>query len=65
MLLSLDEMMIRFVGRCRETHNIKNKPIGEGFKFFVLATMMGFVVNFTPDGRIAEKKGEQEYEQNN
>ena len=64
MLLSLDEMMIRCVGRCRETHHIKNKPIGEGFKFFVLATIIGFVINFTPDRRIAEKKGDQEYEHN-
>jgi len=38
--LSLNEMMIQFVGRCWETHRIKNKPIGEGFKFFVLATMI-------------------------
>ena len=55
-ILSLDEMMIRFTGRSLETHRIKNKPIKEGFKFFVLATIEGFIVNFTPDGRSAEKK---------
>ena len=61
-LLSLDEMMIRFQGRSVQTHGIKNKPIGEGFKWFVLTTFNGFVVNFTPDGRTAEKENSQEYE---
>ena len=56
-------MMIRFMGRSKETHRIKNKPIGEGFKFFVLATSDGFVVNFTPDGRSAAKNNELEYEE--
>ena len=56
--LSLDEMMIRFEGRSKETHRIKNKPIGEGYKFFVLATSSGFVVNFTPDGRTAAKNNQ-------
>ena len=41
---------------------MKNKPISCGYKFFVLATIVGFVVNFTPDGRRAEKNGNQEYE---
>ena len=62
-LLSLDEMMIRFMGRSNETHRMKNKPIGEGYKFFVLATKDGFVVNFTPDGRSAQKNKQQEYQQ--
>ena len=48
-VLSIDEMMIRFMGRSHQTHCIKNKPIREGFKFFVLATTNGYVVNFTPD----------------
>ena len=61
-LLSLDEMMIRFCGRSAETHWIKNKPIGEGYIFFVLTTYDGFVVNFTPDGRSASKTNRQEYE---
>ena len=41
--LALDEMMIRFMGRSVETHRMKNKPIKEGFKFFVLAISTGFV----------------------
>eukprot|EP00957_Ditylum_brightwellii_P060002 4555284-Ditylum_brightwellii.AAC.1 len=36
--LYLDEMMICFVGRSVETHHTKNKPIGEGYKFFALTT---------------------------
>eukprot|EP00957_Ditylum_brightwellii_P182829 13926703-Ditylum_brightwellii.AAC.1 len=36
--LSLDEMMIRFSGRSCETHQIRNKPLGEGYKFFALTT---------------------------
>ena len=54
-------MMIRFKGKSLETHRIKKKPIKEGFKFFVLSTMNGFILNFTPDGRTAAKKNEQEY----
>ena len=61
--LSIDEMMIRFSGRSAETHRIKNKPIKEGYKFFVLATKSGYIVNFTPDGRKAARVGEQEYEE--
>ena len=63
-ILSLDEMMIRFFGRSGETHRMKNKPIKEGYKFFVLATKEGFILNFTPDGRKAARAGEQEYESN-
>ena len=40
---------------------MKNKPIKEGYNFFVLATRCGFVVNFTPDGRSAQKESKQEY----
>eukprot|EP00957_Ditylum_brightwellii_P016009 1206295-Ditylum_brightwellii.AAC.1 len=36
-----------------ETHRMKNKPIGEGYKFFALTTTNGFIANFTPDGRRA------------
>ena len=61
LLYPLEEMMIRFSGRSKETHRIKNKPIGEGYKFFVLTTNTGFVINFTPDGRTAATTGEQEY----
>ena len=35
-ILSLDEMMIRFMGRSNETHCIKGKPIGEGYNFLFL-----------------------------
>ena len=55
--------MIRFMGRSKETHRMKNKPIGEGYKFFVLATSNGFIVNFTPDGRSAGKQDGHEYDQ--
>ncbi len=61
--LSIDEMMARFMGRSIETYRMKNKPISEGFKFFVLTTSSGYVINFTPDGRTAAVKNEQEYDQ--
>ena len=60
-ILSFDEMMIRFCGRSVETHCMWNKPIREGYKFFVLATKLGYIINFTPDGRTEAKKDEQEY----
>ena len=41
---------------------MKNKPIKEGYKLFVLNTKNGYVVNFTPDGRTAATKDRQEYE---
>ena len=55
---ALDEMMIRFSGQSIETHRIKNKPIKDGFKFFVLATKNGFVIIFSLDGRTAAKESE-------
>ena len=55
-------MMIQFMGKSLETHRMKNKPIKEGYKFFVLSTINGFIVNFTPDGRTAARKENQEYE---
>ena len=46
--------MVRFVGKNKETYRIKNKPISEGFKLFVLAdASSGYVLNFSPDGRMA------------
>ena len=42
---------------------MKNKPIKEGYNFFVLTTREGFILNFTPDGRKAAQVGEQEYEE--
>eukprot|EP00957_Ditylum_brightwellii_P194897 14847620-Ditylum_brightwellii.AAC.1 len=53
-------MMIRFSGRFSKTHQIKNNPIGEGYKFFALTNSQGFVANFTPDGRTSSKSGRQE-----
>ncbi len=41
---------------------MKNKPIKEGYNFFVLTTKTGYVVNFTSDGRTATTKDRQEYE---
>ena len=61
--LSLDEMMIRFCGQSAETNWMKNKPIKEGYNFFLLTTKHGFIVNFTPDGRKAATSNRQEYEQ--
>ena len=61
--LAIDEMMVRFSGKSMETHRIKNKPISEGYKFFVLALTNGFVVTFTPDGRTAAKQdGKMDYD---
>eukprot|EP00957_Ditylum_brightwellii_P022115 1668463-Ditylum_brightwellii.AAC.1 len=58
--LSLDEIMIRFSGRSLETHQIKNKPIEEGYNFVALTTSQGFVANFTLNRRTASKSGRQE-----
>ncbi len=55
-------MIIRFSGRSLETHRIKNKPISEGYKFYILCTTTGYIVNFTPDGRVAAKHNKQEYD---
>ena len=38
---------------------MKNKPISEGFKFF-LATILGFVVNFIPYCKTVVNKGTHE-----
>jgi hypothetical protein len=59
--LAIDEMMIKYSGRSKETIRIKNKPIKEGFKLFVLATYQGYVVNFTPEGRFASNNDSNEY----
>ena len=54
-LLSIDEMMICFMGQSLETICGKNKLFGEDYKFFVLEKLNGYVVHFTPDGRTATK----------
>ena len=56
--------MIQFCGQSAETHQIKNKPIGEGYTCFSLTTYDGFVVNFTPNGRSDSKTNRQKYESN-
>ncbi len=61
--MSIDEMMIRFMGRSNQTHRVKNKPISQGFNSFVLCTYHGFVINFTPDGRAAAYTHQQEYQE--
>eukprot|EP00171_Calliarthron_tuberculosum_P023663 IDg23663t1 len=49
----IDEMMIKFEGRSAEMHCMKNKPIDEVYKWFVLAdSKTGYVCWFTPDGRV-------------
>lgn len=51
-------MMIRYVGRSGETHRLKNKPINQDYKFFVLAdSCTWYVVNSTPDSRLAAVRG--------
>eukprot|EP00957_Ditylum_brightwellii_P211281 15365994-Ditylum_brightwellii.AAC.1 len=57
-------MMIRFSGRSSETHQIKNKPIGEDYKFFALTTSQGFFASFTPDGRTTSESGRSESSEN-
>lgn len=42
---SLDEIMIKFVGRATETYLIKTKPIPRGFKIFALC-QRGYVYSF-------------------
>lgn len=54
-VLSSDEMMIRFVGQSYKSHLMKKKKsIKEGQK-------NGFVLTFSPDGRRAAQVSKQEY----
>ena len=51
--LSINEMMKLFKGRSAQTHQMKKKPIKEGYKFFALCNQeTGFVFDFFPDGRL-------------
>eukprot|EP00957_Ditylum_brightwellii_P070168 5330589-Ditylum_brightwellii.AAC.1 len=43
-----------------ETHHMKNKLIGKGYKIFALTTTDGFVANFTPGGRTSTSTGCQD-----
>ena len=49
------EKPLRFSCQSCETHWIKNKPIGEGYKLFALSISAAYVVNLTPDGGVAAK----------
>eukprot|EP00957_Ditylum_brightwellii_P171922 13088884-Ditylum_brightwellii.AAC.1 len=62
MYIALDKVMMQVCGRSSETHQMKNKPIGEGYKFFTIASVEGYVINFTPDGCTTAKSQQQEYE---
>ena len=54
--LSIDEIMIRFSGQSSQTHVIKNKPVKEGYRWFVLIdSITSYILNFTPDGRTVGK----------
>ena len=56
--IAIDEMMIRFFGRSHFTHRMKNKPVKEGYKWFVMAdSKTSYVYNITPDGRTAGNNG--------
>jgi len=62
----IDEMMVRFKGRSSETYRIKNKPVNQGYKLFAMCdSNTGYVCYFTPDGRIANKNGTNEFSQAN
>ena len=63
--LALDEQMIRFTDRSNRTHHMKNKPIKQGLKCLVLATIQGSVVNFSPDGCTIAKSDRMDYNINN
>ena len=41
--MSIDEMMVRFMGRLAETYQMRNKPISEGYNFFVISTSDGLL----------------------
>eukprot|EP00957_Ditylum_brightwellii_P015634 1179855-Ditylum_brightwellii.AAC.1 len=60
--IALNKMMMQFCGCSSETHQMKNKQIEEGCKFFTLASVEGYVINFTPDGCTTENSQQQEYE---
>ena len=54
--------MVPFMGILFQTHQVKNKPIGEGYKLFNLSMFCDFVVNATPAGRTATNSGEGKIE---
>ena len=56
--LTIDEMMIKFKGRCSFKQYIKSKPIKRGYKVWVLAdALTGYVYNFQIyTGKSAERQ---------
>lgn len=51
--LSINKMMKLFKGCSAQTHQMKKKPIKEGYKFFALCNQeTGFVFDFFPDGQL-------------
>jgi len=58
----IDEMMVKFKGRSKETHRMKNKPVSQGYKLFAIAdSQTGYILSFTPDGRLAREEGLNEF----
>ena len=54
--VSIDEAMIRFCGRSRDTFKMPNKPIGEGYKAFCLADR-GYLFDFRMASRSQSTPG--------
>eukprot|EP00957_Ditylum_brightwellii_P166649 12686378-Ditylum_brightwellii.AAC.1 len=56
--IAIDEIMIRFFGCSHFTHRIKNKPVKEGYKWFMIADRKTYYVyNITLDERTAGNNG--------
>ena len=55
--LAIDEMVMIFSGRLSQTHIIKNKPVIEGYKQFILIeSITYYIVSFVPNGRVVLKE---------
>ena len=56
--VTIDEMMVRFKGKSRETYRMCGKPIREGYKFFALCDAESkFIWRIFPYGRVSTKCG--------
>ena len=53
-----DDPILRQVHR---DYTVQKTLIKEGFKFFLLATKIGYIIKFTPDSRLANYKNQNEY----
>eukprot|EP00957_Ditylum_brightwellii_P201296 15325005-Ditylum_brightwellii.AAC.1 len=60
-----NQMRKKMMKQMKKRNRVNNKPIGEGYTFFCLATFAGYIVNFIPDGRTAAKLENQEYTHHN